>query len=682
MLELIAQLFSSGSFIPHGHCYLWQPGLVWLHILSDTVIALAYYSIPLTLFYFVQKRKDLPFDWIFLLFGAFIVSCGTTHLLEVWTLWHPIYWFSGALKATTALISLYTAIVLIQLTPQVLALPSPSQLAAINQALEQQIYDRQQAEAQVRQLNQDLEAKVAQRTAELEHSMEQIRDYADRITLAMDAAKMGSWDWDLTTQQVVWSDYHSILFDDQSDKPYHSYEDWVSRVHPDDLAATEAAVQDAMTLGNDFFAEYRIIWEDGSVHWLAGFGRFYVNEANEPTRMAGMIQDITDRKQTEAALQLSEERLRLATEAADLGMWFWNLLEDELVWTDRCKTLFGLTPDTEVTFERFLQALHPDDRDRTRATVQAAIAERKDYNIEYRSVWGDGSLHWLVAKGRAFYTERGEPRHLMGMAYDITERKQAEVDLQQRTQELNQLNQLLLQATALASQRNQELDQFAHIVSHDLKAPLRAIANLSQWIEDDLADQVPPETQQNLILLRSRVNRMEALINGLLAYARVSHQDSPNETFSLNELLYEILSSLDIPPEFTIQLPPERLILTTNRLLLSQVFTNLISNAIKHHDRPPGHIQITAQPLDHKEGYEFTVSDDGPGIAPKDHDRVFDIFQILASRDRKESTGIGLAIVKKVVERTGGEIHLDSQLGQGSSFRFTWINPPTGAATG
>lgn len=133
-------------FIPHGHCYLWKPELVGLHILSDSLIALAYYSIPLTLFYFVRKRQDLPFIWVFLLFSAFIVACGTTHLMEIWTLWHPTYWLSGVLKLVTAAISLVTAVSLVQLVPKVLTFPSPAQLEAANQAMQREISERKQAE--------------------------------------------------------------------------------------------------------------------------------------------------------------------------------------------------------------------------------------------------------------------------------------------------------------------------------------------------------------------------------------------------------------------------------------------------------------------------------------------------------------------------------------------------------
>ncbi|MEH2184479.1 PP2C family protein-serine/threonine phosphatase [Nostoc sp.] len=141
-------------FIPHGHCYLWKPGLVSLHVISDALIALSYYSIPVTLFYFVSKRKDLPFNWIFLLFSGFIVACGTTHIMEIWTLWFPTYWISGLIKALTAIISVFTAVQLIPLVPQALALPSPAELERANQ--------------EIKLLNEKLTAENLRMGAELE----------------------------------------------------------------------------------------------------------------------------------------------------------------------------------------------------------------------------------------------------------------------------------------------------------------------------------------------------------------------------------------------------------------------------------------------------------------------------------------------------------------------------------
>jgi signal transduction histidine kinase len=158
MWEFIKNFFESGNFIPHGHCYLWKPELLWLNIVSDCAIALAYYSIPILLVYFVYKRRDLPFDKIFLLFGAFIISCGTGHVMDVWTVWHPDYWLSSFIKAITALVSIYTALELVPLLPKALALPSPGQLEIINQALKDEIIERKRAQAELQKAKEAAEA--------------------------------------------------------------------------------------------------------------------------------------------------------------------------------------------------------------------------------------------------------------------------------------------------------------------------------------------------------------------------------------------------------------------------------------------------------------------------------------------------------------------------------------------
>ena len=149
MLEFLQNFFTDSSFIPHGHCYLWKPSLVWLNIFSDSLIALVYYSIPIALVYFVHMRKDFPFKWILLLFGAFIVSCGTTHVMDIWTLWHPTYWLSTFIKLITAIVSLYTAIALLPIIPQALALPSPAELEAANCQLKLTLKDLENTQAQL-----------------------------------------------------------------------------------------------------------------------------------------------------------------------------------------------------------------------------------------------------------------------------------------------------------------------------------------------------------------------------------------------------------------------------------------------------------------------------------------------------------------------------------------------------
>ena len=159
-MEFFGNLFSSDGFMPHGYCYLWRPGLLWLHVVSDGLIALAYFSIPFTLIYFIRKRRDVPFNWIFMCFGSFILACGATHAMEVWTLWHATYWLSGGVKLITALASVSTAVLLIRLVPQALALPSP-------EALRREIVERMRAQEALDEAKSELELRVHERTTEL-----------------------------------------------------------------------------------------------------------------------------------------------------------------------------------------------------------------------------------------------------------------------------------------------------------------------------------------------------------------------------------------------------------------------------------------------------------------------------------------------------------------------------------
>jgi signal transduction histidine kinase len=218
--------------------------------------------------------------------------------------------------------------------------------------------------------------------------------------------------------------------------------------------------------------------------------------------------------------------------------------------------------------------------------------------------------------------------------------------------------------------RNQELDQFVYVVSHDLKAPLRAISNLSEWIEMDLEGQLPPENQQQLQLLRTRTQRMTAMIDGLLNYSRVGRAKMATEVVEVSELLAEVIDSLNPPPQFVIKIASPMPTLLTKRLFLSQVFANLINNAIKHRDREEGSLEISVQ--EDANFYEFALKDDGPGIAPEDHERIFMIFKTLRPSENNESTGVGLSIVRKIIETEGGAIRLESQLQQGTTFYFSW----------
>jgi signal transduction histidine kinase/CheY-like chemotaxis protein len=251
-----------------------------------------------------------------------------------------------------------------------------------------------------------------------------------------------------------------------------------------------------------------------------------------------------------------------------------------------------------------------------------------------------------------------------------------EHELSDRVIEIEQANLQLSQATKLLEVRNKELDEFAYIASHDLQAPLRGISNLAEWFIKDLETQLPLENQHQLTLIQSRIEKMEALINGLLQYARVGRENTICKLVNIKILLEEVIELLDPPIDFQIKIPASLPTIETEDLLLKQVLSNLISNAIKYHDRRDGKIEILV--IDQPSYLQFTVLDDGPGIALENHQKIFGIFQTLVSRDDMKGTGIGLAIIKKIVEGRGGAVWVESAIGKGSAFSFTWpLDPPS-----
>ncbi|MFZ6177300.1 ATP-binding protein [Nannocystis pusilla] len=244
----------------------------------------------------------------------------------------------------------------------------------------------------------------------------------------------------------------------------------------------------------------------------------------------------------------------------------------------------------------------------------------------------------------------------MVVAFEVTEQVLARQRVERLSEEL-----------ALS---NKELDQFAYVASHDLKAPLRGIASLSQWIEEALADKIDEESQRHMHLLRRRVLRLETLIDGILHYSRAGRMRVDAVNVDTGQLLAEVVELLSPPPSARITIAPGMPMLTAERVPLQQVFQNLISNALKHARRDDVHIAVSWR--DAGQSYEFTFRDDGPGIAPEFHERIWGLFQTLESRDKFEGAGIGLSVVKKIVESRGGSVALESQAGAGATFIVRW----------
>lgn len=233
------------------------------------------------------------------------------------------------------------------------------------------------------------------------------------------------------------------------------------------------------------------------------------------------------------------------------------------------------------------------------------------------------------------------------------------------------LEQRVEQRTADLERSNRELDQFAYIASHDLKAPLRAINHLASWIAQDAGESLPLASHEHLQKLQARVRRMETLLNDLLAYSRAGRQRHPVEVVDVDDIIADVSEFVAPPAGFTVRIVEKLPTLRTERTPLEIIFRNLISNAIKHHDNPAeGVVEVSA--FDLGEIVEFFVKDNGPGIAPIFHQRIFEMFQTLQPRDLVEGSGVGLAVVKRSVESRGGTIQVESNMGEGATFRFTW----------
>lgn len=235
---------------------------------------------------------------------------------------------------------------------------------------------------------------------------------------------------------------------------------------------------------------------------------------------------------------------------------------------------------------------------------------------------------------------------------------------------LNQMTQALDDAFSTLEKRNQELDQFAYVASHDLKAPLRGLSTIVKWVEDEQGAELSPVLRSYLNQMKGRLGRLEALINGLLAYARASRAEHPLELTSVEQLAREV-ADMVVPPDFRLELAAGLPTFRTDRLSLQQVFTNLFSNAVKYHG-PGGTGRLRLSCHEVGSHYEFRVQDNGPGIAPEHHQKIFLLFQTLRDRHSAESTGIGLSIVKRLIDDRKGSIRVESALGQGATFIFTW----------
>jgi PAS domain S-box-containing protein len=720
-------------FIPHGHCYLWKPSLVGLHVASDAAIALAYYSIPLMLIYFVEKRRDIPFNWIFQLFSAFIIACGTTHILNIWTLWHPTYWVSGFTKAITAVVSLCTAGALVPLLPKALALPSPAQLEAVNQELEKQIDQYKRIEEVLRDRERRFRA-IFNQSFQFIGLLKPDGTLLEANQTALDFAGLVQTD-------VVERPFWETRWWMQGDGEISTQLPANTALSPRPIAKALLPKQEQLRVAIARAAAGDFVRYEVDVRG-AGDTRATIDFSLKPVRdETGQVvllipegRDITERIQMEDVLRESEERFRLAFRHAAVGMAL-VAPDGRFLKVNRALCEIIGYSQSELLGTTFQTITYPDDLNIDLDYVRQMLADEiRTYQMEKRYVHKFGYAVWVSLSVSLVRNAQGEAVHFISQVQDITERKRVEklladynrtleAQVAERTTQLTDANEqlereiaerrqaeaALQKAKEAADTANRAKSKFLANMTHELRTPLNAILGFTRLLDRD-SNLTSSQHEQLSIINRSGEHLLE-LINDVLEMSKIEAgrtQLNPNsfDLYSLLESLVGMLQlkaqvkGLQLSLDVTQDVPQ---FIFSDESKLRQVLINLLENAIKFTQEGGITLQVikesnverfeccnleegdssTRQSVNLPEQIRirFAVEDTGSGIATEELGTLFDAFvQTETGRKTQEGTGLGLAISKRFVELMGGELTVNSTLGQGTTVDFDILATPVRAS--
>jgi PAS domain S-box-containing protein len=613
--SFVSRFFSTDGFMPHGMCYQWQPAILALHVISDGTIALAYLSISCTILYFVRRRIDLEHEWIFLWFAIFIIACGVTHAMEIWTIWHPTYWLSGAIKVITALSSAATAVLLILYFPSALRLPTPSAMQNARLDMEREISERIRAEEDLRRLSIEEGARSA---------------------IAADAAGLGFWTFDVTSHALHWDESMFRLYGITASEGEEPEVLRTNRAHLVDFSKLKQGRGDANSDGRDYDTEFRAVHPTGVVRHLKAVARITRDADGHAIRMLGVTFDITERKH-------ADEQFRLAIEAAPTGMLLMDLSGAILLVNAQIEKLFGY-PRSEL-LGRPIELLVPE---RFRANIpdfrKGLFSDPTASLQEVHALRKDGSEFPAEIRLNPLATSEGE--FVLSSIVDLSQR---------------------LEIDRIRS-------EFVSTVSHELRTPLTSICGSLGLLQAGAMGALPVQAAEMVAIAYKNSGRLVRIINDILDIGTI---DSGKLTLQMGIVpLAELLQqSVDANAGFA-EKCEVRLLLETvsaadsvladpNRLM--QVVVNLLSNAAKF--SPPGgdvlirvrHCSTTAR---------IEVEDSGGGIPDAFKVHIFEKFaQADASATRQfEGTGLGLNISRKLMEAMGGSIGFYAAADHGTVF--------------
>jgi PAS domain S-box-containing protein len=454
-----------------------------------------------------------------------------------------------------------------------------------------------------------------------------------------------------------------------------SYEDvkgngWSKGVHPDDLSKTLEVWKKAVETKGEYNIIYRLKRYDGEYRYMSIRGVPVLDVKGKIQEWIGTGQDITEQKIAENKLKQREASLNDAQRLTHLGSWDYDIVNNNLAWSDEFYRIYEINPaEFGASYEAFLAAVHPDDRDFVDKSYTNSVKNKTPYNIVHRLLMADGRIKYIHEIGETFYDETGKPLRSIGTGQDITERKLA----QDKIQNLNdELEKRVAKRTAQLESANKELETFSYSVSHDLRTPLRAIDGYSMILLEEYNDKLDDEGKRLLNVVRSNTERMSKLIDDILHFSRAGRASISFSDTDLESVLKDILESLE--PEIkkkSIQINVGQLPRAVcDRGMIHQVFENLITNAVKFSGKKENPVIEIAGKIEGDNAIYY-VKDNGAGFDMKYVSKLFGVFQRLHSDEEFEGTGIGLAIVKQIINRHGGSVWAESEPEKGATFYFS-----------